>query len=60
MDSVKKSMREFSRRQMAPLADLKEKRLPACKEGTSSEDCKHLSLSAASMRKEVFDGMTKI
>ena len=47
---------------MAPLADLKEKRLPAHKEGTSGEDYKHLLLSAASTRsraKEAFDGAIK-
>ena len=47
---------------MAPLADLKEKRLPAYKEGTSGEDYKHSSLSAASTRsraKEVFNGTVK-
>ena len=47
---------------MAPLADLKEKRLQAHKEGTNSENYKHLLLSATSTRrraKEVFDGTIK-
>ena len=47
---------------MAPLTDLKEKRLPAHKEGTSSVNCKHLLRSAALPRneaREVFDRTTK-
>ena len=48
---------------MAPLADLKEKRIPAHKEGTSSENYKHLLLSVALTRskaKEAFEGAIKM
>ena len=47
---------------MAPLAELKEKRLPVHKEGTSSEAHKHPLMSVASTRsreKEAFDGAVK-
>ena len=55
-------MKEVKRSEMAPLADLKEKRLPAHKEGTSSENHEHLLLSEVSTRseaKEAFDGTIK-
>ena len=48
---------------MTPLVDLKEKRLPTHKEGRSSENYKHLLLSAALTRsktKEVFERAIKM
>ena len=47
---------------MAPLVDLKEKRLSIFKEGTSSYNHKHLTLGAASTKRralEMFNGTIK-